>query len=234
MTGPCVVSASKAGARSPIRGSREGDSFIEASSWFKRARCSACPWSICGSQSPDNPAFAWRVGPCRREHRMGARRQAGARTGWAFALVLAAAADWPVHRGDAGLRGVAAWGPEPPLRRVWSARVAEASHSSPVIAGGRVFVGSDSNALVALDLESGAPLWTAPADAPVDAPPLAAGDRVLAATERGGVLCGGGPNRPSLLGASARRPRRWLAESGRRWRTTAGAGRVVRRVPRRA
>ncbi|OQW96330.1 MAG: hypothetical protein BWK77_05265, partial [Verrucomicrobia bacterium A1] len=105
-----------------------------------------------------------------------------------LAVSAAGAADWPVFRGDPALTGVAAEEVRPPLRRAWSVRVPKGTRSSPVIAAGRVFIGTDSNLLVALDLKDGRTLWSHAAPDSIEAPPLVAGDLVVAGCTDGSLI----------------------------------------------
>ena len=127
-------------------------------------------------------------GLCNRER----MRRQRSRVVWLLGAMACASGsesgEWPIHRGDAGLRGVAAAPLSAPLRRVWTARVAAAPNSSPIVVGGRVFIGSASNALVALDARTGQQLWAAPTGHAADAPPLAFGSVVGVGTERGDFI----------------------------------------------
>jgi outer membrane protein assembly factor BamB len=82
------------------------------------------------------------------------------------------AADWPMFRGDAAQTGVAAGSLAAELTLIWSFEAGGAITSSPVVADGRVYVGSDDYSLYALDLESGAKLWSYATQDMIEAPPL--------------------------------------------------------------
>ena len=70
-----------------------------------------------------------------------------------------ARADWPIFRGDASLRGVAAGDLPSELGLRWSVETGDTIASSPVIADGRVYIGGDDGKVRALDLETGAEVW---------------------------------------------------------------------------
>ncbi|NWF85752.1 MAG: PQQ-binding-like beta-propeller repeat protein, partial [Bryobacteraceae bacterium] len=80
-----------------------------------------------------------------------------------LALVLlplaAAAQDWPQFRGNPPMTGAAANAPQPPLKQVWSWGGAEGIDSSPAIAGGAVYFGTQEGELVSLDFETGKLRW---------------------------------------------------------------------------
>ncbi len=93
--------------------------------------------------------------------------------------------DWPLFRGDAEMRGFSAETIPPPLELAWSYEpsVPEGKRrppieASPVVADGRVFVGSQDGNFYAIDLETGEPAWVFEADGPIIAPAAALGDRV--------------------------------------------------------
>lgn len=93
--------------------------------------------------------------------------------------------DWPLFRGDAEMRGLTAEAILPPLALAWSYEppVAEGKRrppieATPVVADGRVFVGSQDGNFYALDLETGASAWIFKADGPIIAPAAVVGDRV--------------------------------------------------------
>ena len=79
-------------------------------------------------------------------------------------LVLAALTDWPSYRGALTNAGVA---PGPAhvraltLHRRWTHRTDSWITSTPVVAGGLVYVGSWSGSVIALDRESGVVRWSA-------------------------------------------------------------------------
>ncbi len=94
--------------------------------------------------------------------------------------------DWPLFRGDAEMRGVSPEEIAPPLRLAWSYEPEAPAgkrrppiEATPVIAGGRVFVGSQDGNFYAIDLESGELAWSFKADGPVIAPGAVLGERVF-------------------------------------------------------
>jgi outer membrane protein assembly factor BamB len=72
-----------------------------------------------------------------------------------------------------------------PIRPAWRFDTGGPVRSSPVIAAGRVHVGSDSGRLFALDLSTGRPTWTAALGAPVRCAPAVAGGLVVCGADDG-------------------------------------------------
>jgi outer membrane protein assembly factor BamB len=98
---------------------------------------------------------------------------------------LPAGVSWPVFRGDRGFRGVSDDPLVLPLDLLWEFRTDASVRSSPVIGGGRVFIGSDDGRLYALNLADGSKIWTYDTGAAVEAPPLLAGDGIFVGNENG-------------------------------------------------
>lgn len=86
--------------------------------------------------------------------------------------------EWPHYRGNAQLHGVsaAALGDAPTL--AWRFDTGGDILSSPVIAGGLVYVGSTDNAVYAIDLATGVQRWKFETKDMVEAPPLFLDGRV--------------------------------------------------------
>jgi outer membrane protein assembly factor BamB len=79
---------------------------------------------------------------------------------------------WPIARGDRGLRGVAEGAlPQQPVLR-WSYQTGNDIVSSPVVADGRVYIGSDDYSVYCLDFDDGARIWSYATGDLVEAPPL--------------------------------------------------------------
>ena len=89
----------------------------------------------------------------------------------------------PEHSGGAAGPAGAAYG-----GLLWRAHAGGPVRSSPVVAGGAVYVGSSDARLYAFDARSGEVRWAAEAGAPIDASPAVAGGLVLAATRGGEFL----------------------------------------------
>lgn len=94
--------------------------------------------------------------------------------------------DWPLFRGDAEMQGVSPERIEAPLAMAWrfEPEVEEGKRrppidASPVVAGGRVYVGSQDGNFYALSLEEGSLAWSFKADGPIIAPAAVLGDRVF-------------------------------------------------------
>jgi len=95
-------------------------------------------------------------------------------------------ADWPLFRGDAQMQGITDEKILPPLRLSWSFEPSAEEgkrrppiEASPVVADGRVFVGSQDGHFYCLDLESGGLLWRFKAEGPVTAPAAVLSARVF-------------------------------------------------------
>ena len=86
---------------------------------------------------------------------------------------------WTLFRGDRNLSGVAATVVPAELDLAWTYEAGKAITSSPVIADGRVFFGSDDHALHCVDAASGEGRWTFETEDLVEAPPLVLGDTVF-------------------------------------------------------
>jgi len=97
--------------------------------------------------------------------------------------------DWPTYRHDAGRSGTTAAAVPPALRRAWAADVG-GRLTSPVIAGGRVFVASvDTHTVHALDAATGKRIWSYTTGGRVDSPPTIHRGRVYFGSADGRVYC---------------------------------------------
>lgn len=74
--------------------------------------------------------------------------------------------------------------------------------SSPVIAGGRVFIGAGTGEIIALDLAGGKPVWTFDTGSSILASPSLGGDRLVIGTVDGQLYCFG----PSAKAPGGARP----------------------------
>ena len=89
-----------------------------------------------------------------------------------------AADEWPQFRGEPRLRGLAKAGPAS-LTVAWTHEAGEAIDSSAAISAGVVYVGVQSGKLLAVDLKTGARLWTYEAGAEIgESSPCVAGGLV--------------------------------------------------------
>jgi outer membrane protein assembly factor BamB len=117
-----------------------------------------------------------------------------------FAITLAAAGllaglasrpsrsdDWPSERADASRSGSTAESVAPPLAPLWSVALPGRILSTPVVAGGRLFAGTDEGRLVCLDAADGRMLWVFSAEGPIEASPAVDGDVVYAVSLDGGL-----------------------------------------------
>jgi outer membrane protein assembly factor BamB len=75
-------------------------------------------------------------------------------------LNVAGAADWPMHRGRPDLNGVAAGELAARPELLWTFKTGGPIKASAVIAGNRVFIGSEDKQFYALDFETGKRLWS--------------------------------------------------------------------------
>jgi outer membrane protein assembly factor BamB len=97
--------------------------------------------------------------------------------------------DWPTYRHDAARSGRASTTVPSALERAWHAGIG-GRLTSPVVAGGKVFVGSvDSHTLHVLDAASGEKLWCYTAGGRIDSPPTFHRGRVLFGSADGWVYC---------------------------------------------
>jgi len=74
---------------------------------------------------------------------------------------------------------------------LWTFLTRARVESSPVLAGGRAFVGSNDGKLYALDYKTGAKIWEFTAGAPLSASPAVASGRVVIGSEDGKLYCFG-------------------------------------------
>ena len=97
--------------------------------------------------------------------------------------------DWPTYRGDNARSGCTATAVPEDLRRAWKTRVG-GRLSSPVVAGGKVYVADiDAHIVHALDAVTGEPVWTFTAGGRVDSPPTVWRGRVIFGSADGYVYC---------------------------------------------
>jgi len=92
--------------------------------------------------------------------------------------------DWPMYGGCPARCGLEVK-IEMPMKPAWKFQTGGKVRSSPVIADGTVYVGSDSGALFALDLATGRRKWSAKIGSRVRSAPAAAGGFVLCGADDG-------------------------------------------------
>jgi outer membrane protein assembly factor BamB len=117
------------------------------------------------------------------------RLERGPAYGQRLAASATSESDWPTLRADAARSGcVAAAVPaEPSL--AWQSHIG-GRLSSPVVAGGRLFVAAiDAHTVHALEAKTGEPLWQFVAGARVDSPPTLWGGRAYFGSADGYVYC---------------------------------------------
>ena len=98
--------------------------------------------------------------------------------------VAAAGAEWPTLRGNVERTGYVDAEIKPPFRLAWcryfvGERIGSAVE--PIVAEGKVFVGTHHGNLYALDADTGAPLWRFRASGPILHAPAWADGRVVVA-----------------------------------------------------
>src|ERR1700730_7465606 len=76
-------------------------------------------------------------------------------------------------------------------KAVWTFATGARVESSPAIAGGRVFVGSNDGKFYVLNLDSGAKIWEFNAGAPLSASPAIANGRIVIGSQDGRLYCFG-------------------------------------------
>ena len=86
--------------------------------------------------------------------------------------------EWRMYRGDAAQTGVAAGSLGDEFEVLWSYKAEGAVTSSPVVANGLVFFGSDDYELHAVDLETGKQVWAFATEDLIEAPPMVHGETV--------------------------------------------------------
>lgn len=87
-----------------------------------------------------------------------------------FMVAAAGASDWPQLQRDAGHTGYSPDQPPwPPYQLKWQRVLGEsiATASQPVVADGKVFIGTSHGNMYALDRSDGTDLWTVPANGPI-------------------------------------------------------------------
>lgn len=91
----------------------------------------------------------------------------------------AGSSEWRQYRGDSGQRGVAAGSLPDELALRWTYTAGGAITSSPVVAEGVVYFGSDDQKLHAVDRKTGEARWTFETEDMIEAPPTVIGDLVV-------------------------------------------------------
>jgi len=106
-----------------------------------------------------------------------------------MAATKPAAGAWPIFRGDPALSGLAAGElPDKPVL-LWQFKTGACVRSSPVIADGKVFVGSDDSNVYAIDLHRGTKLWACATGDAVQASPCVAAGKVYVGSSDGSLYC---------------------------------------------
>src|SRR5688572_2000797 len=100
-----------------------------------------------------------------------------------------AATAWPLYRGTAQQLGVAPVKLANRLKPVWKFRTGGPVTSSPVVAGGRVYIGSGDSHVYALRLVDGRKIWSYKTGDAVEAPPSIIGGAVVVGSSDGFLYC---------------------------------------------
>ena len=95
--------------------------------------------------------------------------------------------DWPLFRGSPTLDGVAHSSLPDKPDLLWTYECEEQTQSTPVIADGRVFIGTDKGRLVAIGLADGTKAWEYEGKEEFGAPPAYSAGRVFIGDRRGKV-----------------------------------------------
>ena len=86
---------------------------------------------------------------------------------------------WPMFRGNPGQTGIASGNLPSALRLRWKFKTKDAITSSPAIAHGRAYIGSNDGSVYALKLGNGQKVWSFKTGDAVEAPPLVIGRSVV-------------------------------------------------------
>ena len=106
-----------------------------------------------------------------------------------FIAPVLSAADWPQFRGNPSLTGLAADKiPDKPVL-LWTYKTGGPVRSSPAVAGGKVFVGSDDMHLHAIDLATGKSNWVGKTDGVIESSPLVLEGKVYFGSDDGVLRC---------------------------------------------
>ena len=87
--------------------------------------------------------------------------------------------DWPIFRGNSAMTGVASGAFPDKFALAWKFKTGDAIKSSPVVADGRVFIGSQDKKVYAVALADGKPLWNFATKDAIDGSPSVADDLVF-------------------------------------------------------
>ena len=104
-------------------------------------------------------------------------------------LVNLSGSDWPSHRGDSSLGGIATDKLGDELVLEWTFEVGKFLKSSPVVSQGKIFLGGPSGIFHALNANTGKEIWQAQTGVGVDAPALLHLGRVYVGTKDGWLIC---------------------------------------------
>ncbi|HEV7868310.1 MAG TPA: PQQ-binding-like beta-propeller repeat protein [Chthoniobacteraceae bacterium] len=85
---------------------------------------------------------------------------------------ISALADWPMHRGNSQLQGVAEGSAPAKAELAWTFNAGKPVKAAAAIAQGRTFFGDDAGVIHALDLATGKEVWTFKTEANIEATPL--------------------------------------------------------------
>lgn len=124
------------------------------------------------------------------------------------------AGDWPMFRHDAARAGSTASVVPRDLKALWRTRLGDRV-SSPVIACGKIFVSSiDEHRVVALDVETGAQVWSYIANGRVDSPPTIYNGMAIFGCRDGWVYCVSSATGELIWSLRAAPEQRWITSKG--------------------
>ncbi|MEI7836001.1 MAG: PQQ-binding-like beta-propeller repeat protein, partial [Planctomycetota bacterium] len=98
-------------------------------------------------------------------------------------------APWASFRGGPDQRGLAAGKLAQDFVPLWRFETGRSVRSSPVVAEGKVFVGSDDGVVYAIDVAKGRKVWSTATEGAVSAAPLYVGGRIYVGSQDGNFYC---------------------------------------------
>ena len=89
------------------------------------------------------------------------------------------AESWTIFRGNNRLTGRVSYELKPPLKMQWEYQADSSIKSSPVVSNNKVFFGTGSGELIALDSSNGKKLWSFRSTSSIESPPLIYGNDIF-------------------------------------------------------
>ena len=100
-----------------------------------------------------------------------------------------ASADWNFFRGSADMRGVAKTSLKLPLKLSWDVKIGRSVFATPVVSGGKVFIGNEEGRFVAMDINDGKIIWEFKTDDIIEGTACAVGKYVVFGAGDGYLYC---------------------------------------------